>query len=492
MSDCGCAPDVPEGVKPDTILNDPDVINPVPDNEPFLLPLCVTREQYQAIVDSLNFAQGLLSDNGCYNERTAVELLLSFLPYADKPLEIPCVNACDIISECIDTNPGTIEALTNYMTNLVTTNSSFLQILAQQITQVNQAGEPISEDSFSDPVEGDLLPDEISAECDYDKLFGAAGGIVDYFNDAITDVFEALEQASNTIEYSAIAAQLAPAIGSTASSAIEFADQVQETLAEAYAGEYTVEVRDQLACDIFCRAIANDCHITLETINAVLLERLTTIDFDDFAEFVLYFTTGAFEGTQVVEVAYMLVVQALRYGSQFAGILGLSPIAVIAKRAASTDPDSSWSDLCGCAGDVWQEDIPAETGFDAFTINEFAGNTAIIVDNHIEAVIDVPNTNNMFSDFQIALTGDVTKIRVFFETDVDIDATYEYRLYIDGSLVETTTFEDDGSYLVVWEGSVTGSHTYQFLTGARGDPADGNFLWTTSIIFNGTGANPFP
>lgn len=364
MSDCGCEPDVPPEVTVTDPLIDPDVTNPLPETEPFLIPLCLTRDQYQAIIDSLHYSQGLLSDNGCYNERNALELLMKHLPYANKPLEIPCVNACDIISECIEENPGTQAALNTYMTELVTTNTSFMQTLLQQIYQQSLSGEPLTEEQFSDPEEGNLLPDEVTSECDPDKLFGAAGGIVDYINDAITDVFEALEQASNTIEYAAIAAQLAPAIGSTASSAIEFADQVQETLAEAYAGEFTVEVRDQLACDIFCRALANDCHITLETLNEMLLERLATIDFDDFAEFVLYFSTGAFEGTQVVEVAFMLVVQALRYGQQFAGILGLSPLAVIAKRAASRDPDPAWEELCDCVGTAydWEEITDAVTG----------------------------------------------------------------------------------------------------------------------------------
>lgn len=398
------------------------------------------------------------------------------------------VTICDEVALCLtNEDPAVVEALAQ----LLATNPTIIQAIVAANAEAGGGtpGQPLTDDQ----ADQDLTPENVKPddECDYDALWGACLYLVQSGNRAITDFFEVLESASNTLEASAIIAQNIPAAGSYVASAAEFADQLQETIAEGYAAAYTEEYEEQLACLLFCLARANDCTLNMDDMVQSLSDRLSVPELlVDFGLLMNFVAAGSWAGEDIANVAFLVFFGALRFGQQFADTIGIRPMTVLMSLGADQLASDNWMVLCECP-DIGTWTFPTDDPFEDWTLLPFAGNTCVIVDDHVEAVEDAPPSNNMYSNFELAVDGHITRIDVHFTTDVDVDGTYEYRLYIDDDLQEAETFIDDGNYVLSWSGNLTGSHTYRLLTGARGDPADGNFIWTTEVTFFWQDENPF-
>lgn len=403
-----------------------------------------------------------------------------------------CPVDCEKIIECIETDSDVQEAFNQWFLNQIAGNTAIQQALAQQ---------------FMPPVPGEPVPDWYiqknaagnNPTCDLDKAWGnIRNGLVDRSFQRVIDVLEKIELTTDNQEMLASALNAMPVLGAVfdvipiTDMALWF-DNVRAWMKDAFVAGDTDTLRDGIACDLFC-LYQEDCTLSVQSIRDYFWNKATQLiplwatAFESLANLMaaLAQSTVAF-GDAIV---YALV------GSQFGFMtfindwFGIQMDCIFGDMKLG-DPSDDWMALCPDCPEFWDYAFPDGDDWAEFTLLPFAGATCVVDDHKIKAVEDVPPTNNMYSQFEIEVTGNVTKIELDFTTDVDVDATYEYRLYIDDVLAEAVTFADDDDYMLVWEGTMTGTHTYRFLTGARGTPADGNYIWTTAIRWQGEGSNPF-
>jgi len=263
------------------------------------------------------------------------------------------MDICERIALCLtDENPAVVEALAGLLRN----NPDILAALADA-TSSNGSGTPglplSPEQSAADTLPPNVKPDD---ECDYNALWGACLYLVQSGNRAITDFFENLEAASNTLEAATIIAGAIPAAGQYAAAAGEFADQMQENIAEGYAADYTESYEEELACALFCLARASDCTLPLDGMVGILADRLSVpglvVDFGLLMNFV---AAGTWIGADIANVAFLVYFNALKYGQQFGDIIGLRPLSDLMGLGADQLASDNWETLCDCP-EFWSKE----------------------------------------------------------------------------------------------------------------------------------------
>lgn len=258
---------------------------------------------------------------------------------------------CDMVAECFETGN---EALIEALANAIRSNPLLQEAIADALTQQGSGvpGRPITTEQAT----SSLLPDNVKdgfGNCIEDNLWGAMLYVVQSGNRVITDFFEVLEVASNTLESMEIVSKVVPAAGDYISAAAGFADQLQENIAEGYAGAYTESYEQSLACDLFCLA-RTDCDLSLDAIITVINNRLTApMDIGDFGEIMSGIATGTWVGDEIADVAFLVYFSALRFGQQFGDQIGIRPLPVIMSLGADQLASDNWTILCDCPDD-WE------------------------------------------------------------------------------------------------------------------------------------------
>lgn len=279
-------------------------------------------------------------------------------------VSVMCAQFCEEVALCLtNEDPAVVEALAN----LITTNQTIINAISNSITNAGGAipGQPISQQQAA----SDTLPPNVrneEDECILNALWGACVYLVQSGNRAITDFFEQLEAASNTLETAAIVSQTIPAAGPYASAAAEFADQLQETLAEGYAGAYTETYENELACALFCLARVN-CELTPDMLVEVMNSRLEygTVP-AEFGTVMARIGTGVFIGSQIADSMFYIYFTALRFGQQFGEILGFRPLTDLMSLGADLLASNNWETLCDCP-EEWEQVFDFEVDDGGFT-----------------------------------------------------------------------------------------------------------------------------
>jgi len=258
-----------------------------------------------------------------------------------------CASFCEEMSICLtDENSAVVEALSNLIQNNLTIQNAISSAIQQQGGAV--PGQPLTPTQ----AETDTLPENVRDEfgdCNFDALWGACLYLVQSGNRAITDFFEQIEAVSNTLETASIVSQTIPAAGAYVSAATEFADQLQENIAEGYAGAYTETYETELACALFCVAQAN-CELTPDMLMTVMAERLGYIEgTENFGTVMARIGEGVFIGSQIADSAFYIYFTALRFGQQFGSVLGFRPLTDLMGLGADFLASDNWVLLCECA-----------------------------------------------------------------------------------------------------------------------------------------------
>jgi len=259
---------------------------------------------------------------------------------------IMCASFCEEMAECIS-DPES--AFTLALAEALRNNPALAAAIADALPNTGQPqpGRPLTPGQAGT----DTLPTEVRDEegdCIPDALWGASLYLVQSANRAITDFFETLEAASNTLETSAIVAQTIPAAGSYASAAAEFADQIQETLAEGYTAAYTEGYENDLACAIFCLA-SDGCELTPDDLVAIMEERLGYDPTLDFGVLMARVGTGIFVGGAIADAMMYIYFSAMRFGQQFLDVIGIRALTDLMGLGADQLASDNWETLCDCA-----------------------------------------------------------------------------------------------------------------------------------------------
>jgi len=265
--------------------------------------------------------------------------------YYDYQEQVGCM-ICEMVAECFaDGNEALIEALAEAIRNNPLLQAAIADAMAQNGSYTPGRSLTPGQSAAS------LLPENVKDEfgnCVDDNLWGAMLYLVQSGNRLITDFFDVLEAASNTIESMEIISKAIPAAGDYISSAAGFADQLQENISEGYAAAYTEAYEQGLACDLFCLA-RSTCELSLDEIIAMLNNRLAEpLSIGDFGEIMAGIASGTWVGDELADVAFMCFFGAIKFGQQFGDTLGVRPLPVLMSLGADQLSSNNWETLCDC------------------------------------------------------------------------------------------------------------------------------------------------
>ena len=245
---------------------------------------------------------------------------------------------CEAVQSCIEGNPN----ITNIIINLGGgKGEEGKEGVLPPVPEIN-------------PVTGET--------CDLDALFAYSTQVVDWVNDTITDIFERIEAATNSLELLNETLEMIPGLGWLAAP-LDVANVLQEQLAENYAAEFTSALRDELRCGLFCR-LKQTCIVDWRTLyeyfGEVAGQQILEIDVEDIGE---YFTTGVFSGSEIVYGSYWLVLGMLSFAGDVLGTNYDKFSKISASFLNDSDPD--WNLLCGCVSPEREPSLAVDACFNS-------------------------------------------------------------------------------------------------------------------------------
>lgn len=255
------------------------------------------------------------------------------LAYGDKSIElwqiwIKAVNTlslCQQIADCIESSQAVKDALTEFVRD------------------------DLPQDSGNTGT-GLKLPDETLLQnmvngCDNDNLYAATTQLVDFVNVGIVDFLQIVEEGTGRLERMNVAVSAIPIIGILpVDEALLFLDQIIQNFMDNYVAQYTQEIRDEYACELFCIAKPN-CELTFKDMADYFSGKAgATFDAITLAEALDWFIFGTWSGDLIVHGMHALFCWAIVWGSEFFGV-NLNRIVRIVQ-AASNDSDPDWEIEC--------------------------------------------------------------------------------------------------------------------------------------------------
>jgi len=238
-----------------------------------------------------------------------------------------CMDLCTLILDCINTDADIQQAIANY-----------------------SIGSNVPPDAPLDTgISGtDVLEDANIVTCNNDNLFGATTGLVDLMNDIIEDLIEVLSNNSSLIGRVGDAIEGIPLIGELPlDDILQLVENFVDDLEQLYQANYTVAVRDQYRCDLFCIA-QGDCTITFEQIYDYFEGEFgSTVPTNDVTEFVAWFATNSPANALIVPAWHLFIAGIMRFGGMVLDIDSGRLITMVS--ALYNDPDGDWLTLCNCA-----------------------------------------------------------------------------------------------------------------------------------------------
>jgi len=283
---------------------------------------------------------------------------------------VMCASFCDEMAACLDAaNEAVINALAYQIANNTVLHQSISDaiynstVIQQAIQAATQPGTPATQQAADNALPENV--DDCGTTDGKNALWGAVLYVVQSGNRAITDVFDLLEAATNTLERAGIAASTIPAVGQDIAAAAEFADQLESEIAENYAAAYTEAYEQELACDLFCAA-KGDCTLSVDMCIDIINSRIADpLDVGDFISMMASFATGVYSGDDIANFAFLLFFMALKFGQQFGGVLGLRPLTTLMGLGADQLASDNWTTLCDCGWESVLDFTADDYGFTA-------------------------------------------------------------------------------------------------------------------------------
>lgn len=291
----------------------------------------------------------------------------------------------------------------------------------------------------------DLLENAGLIDCgsaDKDIIYGFTTQLVDFFDTVVTDIFELIEAATNSLEIIAEVLDDIPVFGSIPAIAADFGAFIQATFAELYAEGVTIELKTQIACDLFCIAVQHECTLTQNDIAIYFSDQLQVnvigADINDYISWFLGLNSSVPDKV-IVLAAFALIAHSLAWGESIRGVGNASRLNALVN-AMYNDPDSDWMILCDQCEQFWCYEWDFQDGmYHSWTRRINAG----IPDGGIFAGLGVRSArqpaNGRHSIWLESHTGELIGIN-----ELEIQYTSPYALtaleYKKDSIVTTRTF----------------------------------------------------
>lgn len=236
------------------------------------------------------------------NYNTIIQKYSQMREYPNEIPEDSCMDFCQLVLDCIETNQAVQDAIA-------------LQSETDGDAIINSG---VWKDENFSAVNGGI--------CDDDVLYGMIDGVITYLNSKMEDWIENFEVATNVIEFADAVSSL-PIIGVIAegigvTGALEYIEFLFDSLAENYQAQYTVELRDDLECELFCWVKENNvCEFSITDIAQFYAEKAGTSfgSINTLIDLANFLVLGVWSGAGFVYAGHLMIAGALALDKVVAG-----------------------------------------------------------------------------------------------------------------------------------------------------------------------------
>lgn len=386
------------------------------------------------------------------------------------------MSLCDAILACIQSTPE----------------------IQQEIAQLSLSA-PVATDTEEN---GGYLGTEIittQAGCDNDAIFGMTTQLTDLWNQLSEDMLEIFTEIPAGFARIGDFIEAFPGLGVLPfDDILQFGESFMDDIQTGYDSAYTVALRNEIRCHLFCLALDN-CELTMEDMRDYFFDELAeTLTFDSFGEFMEDLLLLNLVGQATVWGMHLLLAQAMIFGSSILDTDVLFVYQLI--NTFFNDPDSDWVTLCtGCAtwektwdfttesgaGDGWQVGNWGDGWADGFGWESENNDTNQELNYlHLVGLADIDIVYFSFTMWAANPTA------IFIDSGIDehiVGATYldtvrteRLRYVADGTLINVVVeVYDNPSAITVDE------------VAGQNNPRYGTSWFISSATLRGTGSDPF-
>lgn len=318
------------------------------DTEPNFYVLCVTADEWTKIKSSVQVGAPIAYPDS-YNE--PLQLIWQANEFPNQIPEDSCMDICQFILDCIETNTDVQDAINNLI-SINTQNNSY---------EYGQSQSDL------------ILGDGNNPTCDLDTLWGGISYLIEATDRQNVDWLEQFEVATNLSDFVASVVGDITIIDETSADALlAWVEYIQDNIAENYVAQVTQNYLDELSCDLFCLA-KETCELTPQMIYDYFMGRLGgAIQFTSLISNALdYIVAGSWSGTEIADAFFMsnLMMRA-NFGRIFE-FVGFNSFDT-SMRLGMLEPSNAWEITCDDCG--WYEEFDftvSDGGWSAIDFNGY-------------------------------------------------------------------------------------------------------------------------
>jgi hypothetical protein len=287
---------------------------------------------------------------------------------------------CNDIGDCIENNPN------------------FLLVLQQLVDNAVADVKPNADHPIDTARrEDNLLSD--SLDCELDSIFGVVTALVDGIHQTCVDFLEIIELITDPGEIAAELSDNAGIFTIAGTTPLDVANWLVDTIRDTYLADFTVAIRDELRCALFCNA-KEGCSLSLDDIFSTY-QALASVFFQQNGGFEENIATlvgiAGSSNMEIVAGFHLLVIMSLRYGSDFFDLSNFNSLGLI-MQLAGNNPDPDHEILCTtCADQYWEQDTSFGAGLKDWQVQQ-----GIYTGGRVQGISDATDSKRAFVKIQFA------------------------------------------------------------------------------------------
>jgi len=251
-------------------------------------------------------------------------------------LWVRCVKSmplCDQIAACIATNLGVQNALSNFMSGTGSGGTG----------TGGDAGAGANTTIILTNNPTDILA---NGACDNDNMYAVATRITELAFEAVNQLYQVIDLAQSPLELASELADNAPALVTAApATAGDFLVWVQNTAWNSWQVFDTSQRRIDVACDIFCIMVEQDCSLTFDDIFNYFAGQTVTAIFGVTLESIMLDLVDIFATDEVGYTSLAFLFGMLSLGSKVSGIQNVGGF-LTAIAAYIDESNNNWTLEC--------------------------------------------------------------------------------------------------------------------------------------------------
>jgi len=405
------------------------------------------------------------------------------------------VQICALIIECIETDQDVKNALAQWFSDAVD-NDVIVQQALQRAFDPGKGGSEIPDEYANQNQYGQALG------CDNDDGWGhIRDGLINRSFQRVIDVLERIEFVTDNQEMLAEFLNAIPGVGAffdviPVTDWVLWFDNVRAWMKEAFEAADTTDLRDEIACDLFC-IWQQDCSLSVEQIRRYYWDKTEALVPSWDGAFESFSSLGA-ALSQFSEVSFGDAVIYALVGSQYGFLTFINDwfgihVNVVGNDLALGEPSDDWELLCDVCPEAWEHTFDFTIDEQGFTAPYGTYSSGIgWVSGEIEAGL-------YYTAISINRTvaTSINYFKVVYDMDGVTGEPQTDRIWVDSDIsdnyLDTATNADGTDRELEWEGDDRDITAFGFTAAASACVGAfcGGEVVVKSITLRGFGTNPF-